>query len=77
MFGSVGADEETGGDGAGDVSTVLESESKVCRRRLVVTKRLVVLGGESQHCLLVVFSSKSRSLELLEKAFDEGILCSN
>ena len=41
----VGTEEETGGDGAGEVSTGVESESVVRRRRAVVTRRLVPLAG--------------------------------
>ena len=45
VFCIVGTEEETGGDGAGEVSTGVESESVVRRRRAVVTRRLVPLGG--------------------------------
>ena len=45
VFCIVGTEEETGGDGAGEVSTDVESESVVRRRRAVVTKRLVPLAG--------------------------------
>ena len=41
----VGTEEETGGDGTGEVSTAVESESVVRRRRAVVTRRLVPLAG--------------------------------
>ena len=41
----VGTEEETGGDGAGEVSTGRESESVVRGRRPVVTRRLVLLVG--------------------------------
>ena len=41
----VGTEEETGGDGAGEVSTGVESESVVRRRRAVVTRILVPLVG--------------------------------
>ena len=68
-----GTEEATGGDGAGEVSTGLESESVVRRRRAVVTRRLVPLAGGPQHCLPVADSSQNRSRQLLEKAFDEGI----
>ena len=73
VFCIVGTEEETGGDGAGEVSTGVESESVVRRRRAVVTRRLVPLAGGPQHCLPAVDSSKSRSRQLLEKAFDEGV----
>ena len=73
MFCVVGTEEETGGDGAGEVSTGVESESVVRRRRAVVTRRLVPLAGGPQHCLPAADSSPSRSRQLLEKAFDEGI----
>ena len=65
-----------GGDGAGEVSNGVESEIVVRRRRAVVTRQLVGLAGGTQHCLLAVDLSQNRSRELLEKAFDEGILCS-
>ena len=76
VFCIVGTEEETGGDGAGEVSTGEESESVVRRRRAVVTKKLVLLAGGPQHCLLAADSSQTRSRQLLEKAFDEGIFCS-
>ena len=69
VFGIIGTEEETGGDGAGEVSTGVESESVVRRRRLVP------LAGGPQHCLPAADSSESRSRQLLEKAFDEGIPC--
>ena len=45
VFCIVGTEEETGGDGTGEVSTGVESESVVRRRRAVVTRRLVPLAG--------------------------------
>ena len=45
LFCVVGTEEETGGDGAMEVSTGVESESVVRRRRAVVTRRLVPLAG--------------------------------
>ena len=36
VFCIVGTEEETGGDGAGEVSTGVESESVVRRRRLLL-----------------------------------------
>ena len=75
VFCIIGTEEETGGDGAGEVSTGVESESVVRRRRAVVTRRLVPLGGGPQHCLPAANSSESWSRQLLEKAFDEGIPC--
>ena len=75
VFCTIGTEEETGGDGAGEVSNGVESESVVCRRRAVVTRRLVPLAGGSQHCLPAADSSQTRSRQLLEKAFDEGTLC--
>ena len=41
----MGTEEETGGNGAGGVSTGVESESVVRRRRAVVSRRLVPLAG--------------------------------
>ena len=73
VFRIIGTEEETGGDGAGEVSTGVESESVVRRRRAVVTRRLVPLVGGPQHCLPAADSSESRSLQLLEKAFDDSI----
>ena len=75
MFCIVGTEEETGGDGAGEVFTGVESKSVVRRRRAVVTRRLVPLAGGPQHCLPAADSSESRNRQLLEKAFDEGIPC--
>ena len=69
----LGTEEAIGGDGAGEVSTGLESEGMVRRRRAVVTRQLVPLAGGPQHCLPVANSSQDRSRQLLEKAFDEGI----
>ena len=40
----LGTEEETEGDGAGDVSMGIDSENVVRRRRAVVTKRLVPLN---------------------------------
>ena len=71
----IGTEEETGGDGAREVSTGVESESVVRKRRAVVTRRLVPLAGGPQHCLPAADSSESRSRQLLEKAFDEAIPC--
>ena len=76
VFCLVDTKEETGGDGAGEVSTGVESESVVRRRRAVVTRRLIPLPWRPQHCLPAADSSASRSRELLAKAFDEGIPCS-
>ena len=45
VFCIVGTEEETGGDGNREVSTGVESESVVRRRRAVVTRRLVPLAG--------------------------------
>ena len=70
-----GTEEETGGDEAGEASTGVEGENVVRRRRAVVTRRLVTLTGGPQHCHLAANSSQTRSRQLLEKAFDEGILC--
>ena len=75
VFCIVGTEEETGGDGTGDVSTGVESESVVRKRRAVVTRRLVPLAGGPQHCLPAADSSENRSRQLLEKAFDDGIPC--
>ena len=75
VFCIVGTEEETGGDGAGEVSAGVESDCVLRRRRAVVTRRLVPLAGVTQHCLPAADSSQTRSRQLLEKAFDEGILC--
>ena len=45
VFCIVDTEEETGGDRAGEVSTGVESESVVRRRRVAVTRRLVPLAG--------------------------------
>ena len=39
VFCIVGTEDETGGDGAGEVSTGVESENVVRSRRAVVTRR--------------------------------------
>ena len=41
----VGTEEESGGDGAGEVSTGVESESVLRKRRPVVTGRLILFAG--------------------------------
>ena len=75
VFCILGTEEETGGDGAGEVSTGEESESLVRRRRALVIRQLVPLAGRPQLCLPVADSSQNRSRQLLEKAFDEDIPC--
>ena len=75
VFCIVGTEEETGGDGVGEVSTGVESEIVVRKRRVVVTRRLVPLAGGPQHCFRAANSSEIRSRQLLENAFDEGTLC--
>ena len=52
LFCIVGTEEETGGDGAREVSTGVESESVVRRRRAVVTRRLVPLAGGPSNVFL-------------------------
>ena len=44
VFCILGSEEETGGDAAGEVSTGVEREGVVRRRRAVVTRRLVPLA---------------------------------
>ena len=63
------------GDEAGEVSTGVERESLVRSRGTFVIRRLVPPVGGPQHCLPAADSSQKRSRELLERAFDEGILC--
>ncbi len=75
VFCILGTEEETGGDGAEEVSTGVESESVVRRRRAVVTRRLVPLAGGPQHCPPAANSSENRRRQQLEKAFNEGITC--
>ena len=75
VFYIVGTKEETGGNGAREVPTGVESESVVRKRRAVVTRRLLPLAWGPQQCLPAADSSQTRSLQLLEKAFDEIILC--
>ena len=72
----VGTEEDTGVDGAGKVSTGAESESVVRRRREFNTRRLVQITGVLQHCLPVADWIQNRSRQLLENAFDEGMICS-
>ena len=45
MFCVVGTEEGTGRDGAGEVSTGVDIENLVWRRRVVVTRRLLPLAG--------------------------------
>ena len=73
----VGTEEETGRDGAGEKSTGVDSESVVCKRRAVVTRRLVPLAGGTQYYLPTADSSHNRNRQLLEKIFDDSILYSN
>ena len=75
VFCIVGTEKETGGDGAREVSTGVESESVVRRRRAVVTVRLIPLAAGPHFCLPAADSSQTRSRQLLEKAFDQGIFC--
>ena len=51
LFCKKGSEEETGGYGAKDVSTVVDGENLVRRRRSVVTRRLVALAEGPQPCL--------------------------
>ena len=60
VFCIVGTEEETGGDGAGEVSTGVESESVVRKRRAVVTRRLVPLAGGPSIVLLRPTQAKLR-----------------
>ena len=66
---------ETGGEGAGEMFTGGKSKIVVHRKRAVVTRKLVPFAGGPQHFLRAANSNLSSSRELLEKAFDEGILC--
>ena len=75
VFCIVSTEEETGGDGAGEVSTGVESESVVRRRRAVVTSRLVALAGGPSIVFLRPTQNQTRSRQLLEMAFDEGLPC--
>ena len=61
VFHIVGTEEETGGYGAREVSTGVESETVVRRRRAVVTRRLIPLAGWPQHCLPADDSNQDRS----------------
>ena len=70
----VGAEEETGGYEAADVSIGMESVCQMCRRRVAVTRRLVALTGVSQYCVSPGDSSQNRNRQLFVEAFDEGIL---
>ena len=72
----MGTEEETGGDGAREVSTGVEKANLVRRRRAVVTRPLLLLDGGSRQCFATANSSQGRMPELLAKAFDESILCS-
>ena len=53
----MGTEAETGGDGAGEVSTDVENENAVRMRRSVVTRRLVPLAG----CPSIVFMRPTRA----------------
>ena len=53
VFCIVGTEGETGGDGAREVSTGVESESVVRRRRDVVTRRLGVDSYWRRHLMRV------------------------
>ena len=52
VFCIVGTEEDAGGDGAGEVSAGVESESVVRRRRAVFSRRLVPLAGGPSIVLL-------------------------
>ena len=70
----VGAEEETGGHEAADVSIGMESVCQLCKRRVAATRWLVPLTGVSQYCLSPGDSSQNRIRQLFEDAFHEGIL---
>ena len=72
----MGTEEETGGDGAREVSTGVEKENLVRRKRAVVTRPQVLLDGGSRHCFATANRSQGRMPDMLAKAFDESIVCS-
>ena len=57
MFCVIGTEDETGGDGAGEVSTGIESESVVRSRRVVVTRRLLLTEGPS---IVILWPTRAR-----------------
>ena len=62
----VGTEEESGGDGAGEVSTGVESESVLRKRRPVVTGRLILLAGSPSIVFLRTFKPNSESTAVVE-----------
>ena len=58
VFCILGTKEKTGGDGAGEVSTGVESESVVRRRRAVVIRSLVPLAEGSSNVFLLPTQAK-------------------
>ena len=64
-----------GVSGNEDVSTGVETDGQLGGRHIVVTRSLVPLAGGSQHDVPEAVHSRSRSRELLERAFDDGNSC--
>ena len=70
-------DAETipGVSGTEEVSTGVETDGQLRGRHIVVTRSLVPLAGGRQHDVPEAVHSRSRSRELLERAFDDGNSC--
>ena len=61
--------------GTEEVSTGVETDGQLRGRHIVVTRSLVPIAGEPQHDVPEAVHSRSRSRELLERAFDDGNSC--
>ena len=57
------------------MSTGVETDGQLRGRHIVVTRSLVPLAGRPQHGVPEAVHSQGRSRELLEQAFDYGIIC--
>ena len=66
----------SGVSGNEDVSTGVETDGQLRGHHIVVTRSLVPLaGGGGQHDVPEAVHSRGRRQELLEQAFDDGIIC--
>ena len=69
------AETISGVSGNEDVSNGVETDKQMRGRHIIVTRSLVPLAGGSQHDVPEAVHSRGRSRELLEQAFDDGIIC--
>ena len=65
-----------GSSGTGDVSTEVERDVPACKRRAMITRRLILLAGDGGKPASSSVSVEERSRQLLEQAFDTGMAVS-